>query len=291
GAGSLDLGALEPESVEPALDEDSLDLSTVPKRGAAGAGEDEVLDLDEVPMAPEATGEALDFSETDTDGSLNLPEGGDELELPELVDMAEPAQSAEAEKEVRLEGFEALDEEPGLPGEGDSTIQFDTLDELSEEPAAPTKSGEFFAVPDVNLDDVSLEDLVSGSAAAAAAAQPKPAAPPRQTKAPGQAKAAEEDVLELSSAQAVSAPPALKSPLGLERELLLSVPRKVNVEMGSVSLSGSEIMELSYGSIVQLEQTVGEPVELVLEGRIIARGEVVVINGRALGVRILQLQK
>jgi flagellar motor switch protein FliN/FliY len=61
--------------------------------------------------------------------------------------------------------------------------------------------------------------------------------------------------------------------------------------MGSVTLNGQDLMRLAYGSVVQLNQTVGDPVELVLEGRTIARGEVVLINGRNLGVRIVSLQK
>jgi len=320
----LDLGALEPETAELSLGDDALDLSTMPTRSDPLADEPELdadapLDLDEVPMEPPSGDIGLDLSEGgDLQGNGNLIGAGDELELPD-------SHGAEAES-VALEGFEALDDDmdqnAGMVAAMDS-IQFDTLDELGEEPAAPGQAGEFFAVPDVDLNDVSLDDLVAGNAAAMAsetapaaaarapAATPAPAAtaapvataapaataaPRAKTAQPGRgpaqtARQAESDILELSPAQAASAPPAARSPLGLERELLLSVPRKVNVEMGSVDLSGSEIMELSYGSIVQLKQTVGEPVELVLEGRTIARGEIVVINGRSLGVRILQLQK
>jgi len=61
--------------------------------------------------------------------------------------------------------------------------------------------------------------------------------------------------------------------------------------MGSVTLNGNDLMKLAYGSVVQLSHTVGDPVELVLEGQTIAQGEIVLINGRNLGVRILSLRK
>ena len=86
-----------------------------------------------------------------------------------------------------------------------------------------------------------------------------------------------------------AAPPAL--PVGISSEILLSIPHEVSVEMGSVTLNGKDILELNYGSVVQLNRTLGEPVDLVLEGRQIAQGEIVLINGKNLGVRILAVTK
>jgi flagellar motor switch protein FliN/FliY len=61
--------------------------------------------------------------------------------------------------------------------------------------------------------------------------------------------------------------------------------------MGAVSLQGRDLRGLAYGSVVQLNRTVGEPVDLLLDGRTIAQGEIVLINGKNLGVRILALNK
>ena len=85
--------------------------------------------------------------------------------------------------------------------------------------------------------------------------------------------------------------PRASGGLAVDSAVLMSIPRKINVEMGAVTLNGREIMDLSYGSVVQLNQVVGDPVELVLEGRPIAQGEIVLINGRNLGVRIVSLHK
>jgi len=49
-----------------------------------------------------------------------------------------------------------------------------------------------------------------------------------------------------------------------------------------------EIMELDAGSVVELDRQVQEPVDLLLAGRLIARGEVVVVNGNY-GLRVLEI--
>ena len=49
-----------------------------------------------------------------------------------------------------------------------------------------------------------------------------------------------------------------------------------------------EIMELDAGSVVELDRQVQEPVDLLLAGRLIARGEVVVVNGNY-GLRVLEV--
>ena len=80
-------------------------------------------------------------------------------------------------------------------------------------------------------------------------------------------------------------------PAGISTEILLSIPHRVNVEMGSVAMNGKDILELDYGSVVPLDRGVGEPVSLVLEGKAIAQGEIVLINGKSLGVRIVAVSK
>jgi flagellar motor switch protein FliN len=50
----------------------------------------------------------------------------------------------------------------------------------------------------------------------------------------------------------------------------------------------SEILELSSGSIVELDRTVNEPVELYLDGKLIARGEAVIVDGNY-GLRVTEI--
>ncbi|MBB5751030.1 flagellar motor switch protein FliN [Prosthecomicrobium pneumaticum] len=59
---------------------------------------------------------------------------------------------------------------------------------------------------------------------------------------------------------------------------LLRVPVTLQVVLGSAQLPVAQLMKLGRGAIVSLDRRVGEPVDIVVNGRIIARGEVVVVD-------------
>ncbi len=61
-------------------------------------------------------------------------------------------------------------------------------------------------------------------------------------------------------------------------DLLLDVPLDITVELGRASKRVREVLALSPGSIVELSKLAGEPVDLLVNGRLIAKGEVVVID-------------
>jgi flagellar motor switch protein FliN/FliY len=77
-------------------------------------------------------------------------------------------------------------------------------------------------------------------------------------------------------------PPA---PGGSDISLLLDVPLQVTVELGRTQLRIRNVLELVPGSIVELDKLAGEPVDVLVNGKQIARGEVVVID-EEFGVRI-----
>ncbi|MFA0768884.1 MAG: hypothetical protein OXFUSZZB_002212 [Candidatus Fervidibacter sp.] len=74
-------------------------------------------------------------------------------------------------------------------------------------------------------------------------------------------------------------------------ELLSSLELPVQVELGRVEVSLQELLELTPGSVLELDKAVGEPVDIYVAGRLIAKGEVVVVLGERLGVRITELIK
>ncbi|NGQ94017.1 flagellar motor switch phosphatase FliY [Brevibacillus sp. SYP-B805] len=91
--------------------------------------------------------------------------------------------------------------------------------------------------------------------------------------------------------------PAQFSPLGggrlpLEEEqnlnLLLDIPLQVTVELGRTKKVIKEILELSAGSIIQLDKLAGEPVDILVNNKLIAKGEVVVIDEN-FGVRVTDI--
>lgn len=61
-------------------------------------------------------------------------------------------------------------------------------------------------------------------------------------------------------------------------ESILRIPVVMQVVIGSVTMPVSNLMKLGRGSVVPLDQKIGEPVDVVVNGRLIARGEVVVVE-------------
>jgi flagellar motor switch protein FliN/FliY len=70
--------------------------------------------------------------------------------------------------------------------------------------------------------------------------------------------------------------------------LLLDIPLKVTVELGRTSKLIREILELSQGSIIELDKLAGEPVDIMVNNKLIAKGEVVVIEEN-FGVRVTDI--
>jgi flagellar motor switch protein FliN/FliY len=71
-------------------------------------------------------------------------------------------------------------------------------------------------------------------------------------------------------------------------EILMDVPLEISVELGRVKMLVRDIVELTTGSIVEIDKAAGEPVDVMVNGRLVARGEVVVIEDN-FGVRITEI--
>lgn len=85
---------------------------------------------------------------------------------------------------------------------------------------------------------------------------------------------------------------SMQSPL-LQQEnidLLLDVPLEVTVELGKTSKSIKEILDFAPGTVVELNRLAGEPIDVLVNGKYVAKGEVVVI-GEAFGIRITDVIK
>lgn len=71
-------------------------------------------------------------------------------------------------------------------------------------------------------------------------------------------------------------------------ELLMDIPLEISVELGRVKMVVKDVVELGSGSIVEIDKAAGEPVDVMVNGRLVARGEVVVIEDN-FGVRITEI--
>ncbi|MCY8856665.1 flagellar motor switch phosphatase FliY [Bacillus atrophaeus] len=71
-------------------------------------------------------------------------------------------------------------------------------------------------------------------------------------------------------------------------DMLMDIPLSITVELGRTKRSVKEILELSAGSIIELDKLAGEPVDILVNQRIVAKGEVVVIEEN-FGVRVTDI--
>ncbi len=79
-------------------------------------------------------------------------------------------------------------------------------------------------------------------------------------------------------------------PDGQRRELdfILDIPLDVSAELGRTRLLINELLQLGQGSVVELNKLAGEPLEIFVNGKLVARGEAVVINEK-FGVRLTDI--
>ena len=73
-----------------------------------------------------------------------------------------------------------------------------------------------------------------------------------------------------------------------DSDLFNNIPVDVSVELGRSQVSLKEVYELTEGSIIELERLVGEPLDLVVNGQVIAQGEVVAIDSNY-GLRVTNI--
>ena len=75
---------------------------------------------------------------------------------------------------------------------------------------------------------------------------------------------------------------------GSNFKLLADIPVRLSVEVGSISKRLAEIMKFQDGQVVELDRQADEPLDILVNGTMVAKGEVVTIDGR-FGVRISEL--
>jgi len=113
---------------------------------------------------------------------------------------------------------------------------------------------------------------------------PKPEKPPVQSPPPPKEKVTVQPLKLKTFDEPESAEPANIDNF----DLVLDVPLELSVEIGRTKMEVKNILELRQGSIVELDKQAGDPVDIYVNGLIIARGDVVIINDD-FGVRITEI--
>lgn len=68
-------------------------------------------------------------------------------------------------------------------------------------------------------------------------------------------------------------------------DMILDIPVAVSVEIGRTAMSISNLLKLNQGSVIELDRLAGEPMDVLVNGTLIAHGEVVVVNEK-FGIRL-----
>ena len=71
-------------------------------------------------------------------------------------------------------------------------------------------------------------------------------------------------------------------------DMLLDLPLDVSVELGRTRMSIQELLALAPGSVIELDKVAGEPLDILINDRLVARGEAVVVNDK-FGIRITDI--
>lgn len=71
-------------------------------------------------------------------------------------------------------------------------------------------------------------------------------------------------------------------------DFLLDIPLEITVELGRKKMPIKELLQLGQGSVIELEKIAGEPMEILVNNKLVARGEVVVVNEK-FGIRLTDI--
>ncbi len=133
--------------------------------------------------------------------------------------------------------------------------------------------------------------------APAAAAPPPPAGQPQMqpqmqmpTGQPMYAMPPMDYNIQPAQFQSFMQPPDLSGIAPENIDLIMDVPLEVTVELGRTSKSIKEILDFSPGTIIELDKLAGEPIDVLVNGKFVAKGEVVVIE-ESFGIRVTEIIK
>ena len=71
-------------------------------------------------------------------------------------------------------------------------------------------------------------------------------------------------------------------------DFILDIPLKVTAELGRTQILIKDLLQLGQGSVLELDKLAGEPLEILVNGKLVAKGEVVVVNEK-FGIRLTDI--
>ncbi|ALX83861.1 flagellar motor switch protein FliN [Achromobacter xylosoxidans] len=165
------------------------------------------------------------------------------------------------------------------PGSGSSPAD-DWADALAEQSRAnpPTQADGLKPAQDDWA--AAMAEQTAATPPAAAAPPAAPAAPPAPAPATPAAQSAAQSVFKPLAGSAAGN--------GTDIDLIMDVPVQLTVELGRTRLTIKNLLQLGQGSVVELDGLAGEPMDIFVNGYLIAQGEVVVVEDKY-GIRLTDI--
>lgn len=76
---------------------------------------------------------------------------------------------------------------------------------------------------------------------------------------------------------------------GIDQNVVKSIPITLNVEVGKTKLKLRDLMAVAQGTVLELDRSVGELMDIKVNDLVIAKGEVVTVDNNKLGIRVLEI--
>ena len=147
-------------------------------------------------------------------------------------------------------------------------------------PDTPSAANTASAADDATagLPDWAVQKMQEMEAADGASAEQD--APPPAPAAPQESAAPQEPVAPVDAPPEAIAPPVSEQlrESAPNIDLMLDLPLDVSVELGRAEMPLAHVLALDTGAVIQLDRLPGEPLDLLVNGRLVARGEIVVLN-------------
>jgi flagellar motor switch protein FliN/FliY len=97
-----------------------------------------------------------------------------------------------------------------------------------------------------------------------------------------------QEVMEMELDPLDNRSPEPGTPTSTNLDFILDIPMEVSVELGRSKMLISDLLQLGQGSVIELTKLAGEPLEVLVNQKLIARGEVVVVNEK-FGIRLTDI--
>jgi flagellar motor switch protein FliN/FliY len=199
--------------------------------------------------------------------------------------MPENTTSALEEAEWKL--FPSLDDESKVWASL-SEVEIDGLDPFSVWVSIPLDSAKSMTAIIHQIMEGEKPKPAAAAPGAPAAGGPMPPAYFAPPPPPGRGAQHPGPVVDVRPAEFTPLAARGSAPGGSKIDLIADIPVRVTVELGKTRKNISEILAMTTGSVIELDKMAGEPVDVLVNGKLIAKGEVVVIDEN-FGVRITEV--